>query len=371
VIIGVPKEIKTAEARVAITPGGVATLRASGHRVLVEEGAGIGSGFEDAHYREVGATIVSDKRRLFDEAEMILKVKEPLPEEYDLFHEGQILFTYLHLAADRDLTLALLERKIIGIAYETVEVNRTLPLLTPMSEIAGRMATQIGAHFLERPHGGRGVLLGGVPGVPPAEVIIIGGGIVGTNAARIALGLGAQVVILDIDPERLRWIDNLWGGRVVTLASNSVNLAAAVARADVLVGAVLIPGAKAPKLVTEKMVKTMKPGSVIVDVAIDQGGCVETIDRVTTHRDPVYVKHGVCHYSVANMPGAVPRTSTFALTNSTLPYAVRLADLGYERAVREYPELAKGVNVYAGRLTYKAVAEAHDLEFTPLEEAMA
>jgi alanine dehydrogenase len=370
VIIGVPKEIKTLEGRVAITPGGVITLTGAGHRVLVEKGAGLGSGFEDADFASAGAVIVQDKKALFDEAEMILKVKEPLPEEYGLFHEGQMLFTYLHLAADRDLTVALMKAGIIGIAYETVEVNGQLPLLTPMSEIAGRMATQIGAHFLEKPQGGRGVLLGGVPGVPPAEVIVIGGGIVGKNAARVALGMGAAVCILDINPDRLREIDDLWAGRVMTLASNTLNIAAAVARADLLVGAVLIPGAKAPKLVTEEMVRTMKPGSVIVDVAIDQGGCVETIDRVTTHRDPVYVKHGVVHYSVANMPGAVPRTSTFALTNATLPYVVRLASLG-PAAVRDHPALAKGVNVWRGKLTYEAVAVAHGLEHTPLGEAAA
>jgi len=370
VIIGVPKEIKTLEARIAITPGGVATLTEAGHKILVEESAGVASGFEDAAYAEAGAELLADKKTLFDRAEMILKVKEPLAEEYDLFHEGQVLFTYLHLAADRELTLAMLRAGVTGIAYETVEVRGTLPLLTPMSEIAGRMATQIGAHFLEKPNGGRGVLLGGVPGVPPAEVIVVGGGVVGTNAARVALGMGAQVVILDINPERLRWIDDTWGGRMITLASNSWNLASAVARADLLVGAVLIPGAKAPRLVTEEMVKTMKPGSVIVDVAIDQGGCVETIDRVTTHKDPTYVKHGVVHYSVANMPGAVPRTSTFALTNSTLPYVVRLAGQGYAAAAREHPGLARGVNVHRGKLTYEAVAVAHGLDYTPLEEAM-
>ncbi len=370
-IIGVPKEIKTDEARVAITPAGVATLKAAGHRVLVEAAAGLGSGFEDRAYREAGAEILEDKEKLFAEAEMILKVKEPLREEYGLLHEGQILFTYLHLAADREQTLALLKAKVVGIAYETVEVNGSLPLLTPMSEIAGRMATQIGAHFLERPQGGRGVLLGGVPGVPPGEVVVVGGGVVGTNAARVALGLGAQVCVLDINPERLRQIDDLYAGRITTLASNSYSVAEAVQRADVLVGAVLIHGAKAPKLVTEDMVKRMKPGSVIVDVAIDQGGCVATIDRVTTHRDPVYVKHGVVHYSVANMPGAVPRTSTLALTNSTLPYVQRLATLGYAEAVRRYSGLAKGVNVLGGKLTFEAVAQAHGLPYTPLAEAMA
>lgn len=370
VIIGVPKEIKTDEARVAITPAGVATLKAAGHRVLVEAGAGVGSGFEDATYSGAGATILKDKKQLFDQAEMILKVKEPLPPEYGLFREGQVLFTYLHLAADRELTLAMLKAKIVGIAYETVTVNGALPLLTPMSEIAGRMATQIGAHFLEKPQGGRGVLLGGVPGVPPGEVVVVGGGIVGTNAARVALGLGAQVCILDINPDRLRQIDDLFGGRIVTLASNAYTIASAVERADLLVGAVLIPGARAPKLVTEEMVKRMKPGSVIVDVAIDQGGCIETIDRVTTHRDPVYVKHGVVHYSVANMPGAVPRTSTFALTNATLPYVARLAASGYVAAVKSHAGLAKGVNVLGGKLTFEAVATSHGLEYTPLEKAM-
>jgi len=370
VIIGVPKEIKTDEARVALTPAGVATLMAAGHRILVESSAGVGSGFEDADYATAGATMAKDKKELFDQANMIVKVKEPLPSEYGLFHEGQVLFTYLHLAPDREQTLALLKAKIVGIAYETVEVNGTLPLLTPMSEIAGRMATQIGAHFLEKPQGGRGVLLGGVPGVAPGEVVVVGGGEVGLNAARVALGLGAHVCVLDISPERLRAIDDLFGGRIVTLASNPYAVAEAVAKADLLVGAVLIPGARAPKLVTEDMVKRMKPGSVIVDVAIDQGGCIETIDRVTTHRDPVYVKHGVVHYSVANMPGAVARTSTMALTNSTLPYAVKIAN-DPVLAIKTVKGLDKGVNVFRGRLTFEAVAAAHGLEFTPLEKAMA
>jgi len=371
VLIGVPKEIKTDEARVAITPAGTATLTSAGHTVLVERGAGVGSGFEDDAYVGAGARIVADKAKLFDQADMIMKVKEPLPEEYGLFREGQVLFTYLHLAADRALTVAMLEAGIVGIAYETVEVNGSLPLLTPMSEIAGRMATQIGAHFLEKPQGGRGVLLGGVPGVPPGEVVVVGGGVVGMNAARVALGMGAQVCVLDINPERLRHIDDLYGGRIVTLASNPYAVADATARADLLVGAVLIPGARAPSLVTEDMVKRMKPGAVIVDVAIDQGGCVATIDRVTTHRDPVYLKHGVVHYSVANMPGAVPRTSTLALTNATLPYAVRLATLGYAEAVRTHTGLAKGVNVLGGKLTFEAVAVAHNLPYTPLERVMA
>jgi alanine dehydrogenase len=370
VIIGVPKEIKTDEARVAITPAGVATLSVAGHRVLIEATAGVGSGFEDADYIAAGAVMSKDRRQLFDEAEMIIKVKEPLASEYDLFHPGQVLFTYLHLAPDRQQTLALLKAEIIGVAYETVEVNGSLPLLTPMSEIAGRMATQIGAHFLEKPQGGRGVLLGGVPGVAPGEVVVIGGGVVGINAARMAMGLGAHVCIFDINPDRLRAIDEVYGGRLVTLASNPYAVAEGVAKADLLVGAVLIPGARAPKLVTEAMVKKMKPGAVIVDVAIDQGGCVETIDRVTTHRDPIYVKHGVVHYSVANMPGAVARTSTLALTNATLPYAVKLAadPIG---AIRSVPGLDKGVNVFRGKLTIEAVAGSHDLEFTPLQKALA
>ena len=369
-IIGVPKEIKTDEARVAITPAGVATLKAGGHRVLVEATAGVGSGFEDADYIAAGATIAKDKRKLFDDSEMVMKVKEPLPAEYDLFHEGQVLFTYLHLAPDRQQTVALLKAKIIGVAYETVEVNGALPLLIPMSEIAGRMATQIGAHFLEKPQGGRGVLLGGVPGVAPGEVVVIGGGVVGINAARMALGLGAHVSILDINADRLRQIDEVYAGRIGTLASNPYAIAEAVAKADLLVGGVLLVGARAPKLVTEDMVKAMKPGAVIVDVAIDQGGCVETIDRVTTHRDPIYVKHGVVHYSVANMPGAVARTSTLALTNATLPYALKLAKdpLGSLRGV---PGLDKGVNVFRGQLTIQAVAVAHGLEYTPLEKCLA
>ena len=369
-IIGVPKEIKTDEARVAITPAGVATLKAGGHRVLVEATAGVGSGFEDADYIAAGATIAKDKRKLFDDSEMVMKVKEPLPAEYDLFHEGQILFTYLHLAPDRQQTVALLKAKIIGVAYETVEVNGALPLLTPMSEIAGRMATQIGAHFLEKPQGGRGVLLGGVPGVAPGEVVVIGGGVVGINAARRALGLGAHVSLLDINADRLRQIDEVYAGRIVTLASNPYAIAEAVAKADLLVGGVLLVGAPAPKLVTEDMVKAMKPGAVIVDVAIDQGGCVETIDRVTTHRDPIYVKHGVVHYSVANMPGAVARTSTLALTNATLPYALKVAK-DHLGALRGVPGLDKGVNVFRGQLTIQAVAVAHGLEYTPLEKCLA
>ena len=366
-LIGVAKEIKNNENRVAITPAGVATLVKNGHRVVIEKDAGAGSGFNDESYIEAGADIWSSKKKMFDEAQMIMKVKEPLHEEYDLFHPGQILYTYLHLAPEADLTKALMQKKVTSIAYETVQLpDRSLPLLTPMSEVAGRMAPQIGAYFLEKPYGGRGVLLGGVPGVPPAEIVIVGGGIVGTNAAKISVGLGAKVTILDINLDRLRYLDDIFGGKLTTVMSNPYSIAEAVKGADLLIGAVLIPGAKAPHLVTEEMVKTMKPGAVIVDVAIDQGGSVETIDRVTTHSDPTYVKHGVVHYSVANMPGAVPRTSTMALTNATLPYAVLLANKGFAKAVSESKPLALGVNVYDGKITYEAVAKAHGLEFNPL-----
>ncbi|HHY34133.1 MAG TPA: alanine dehydrogenase [Firmicutes bacterium] len=369
--IGVPKEIKPDENRVSVTPAGVVAFTKAGHQVLVEASAGVGSGFTDEDYRRAGATILPGPREVYEQADMIIKVKEPLPPEYDLMREGQILFTYLHLAPEPELTRVLANRKVDAVAYETVETrDRTLPLLTPMSEIAGRMSVQIGAHFLEKRHGGRGVLLGGVPGVPPANVVIIGGGTVGTNAAKIAVGMGAHVTILDINLDRLRYLDDIFGGRIHTVASNAFNIAQAVEEADLVVGAVLIPGARAPRLVTEEMVKKMKPGSVIVDVAIDQGGCVETMDRITSHSDPVFVKHGVVHYSVPNIPGAVPRTSTFALTNATLPYALELANKGFARAVRENAALAKGVNVTRGKITYKAVAEAHGLPYTPLEEVL-
>ncbi len=370
-IIGVPKEIKPDENRVAITPAGVNALTAAGHAVLVEAGAGEGSGIRDEQFARAGAEIVHDKVQLFAAADMIVKVKEPLPPEYGLFRPQQILFTYLHMAADAQMTRALMERRITAIAYETVQLeDGSLPLLTPMSEVAGRMAPQIGAHFLERPHGGRGVLLGGVPGVPPAKVVIIGGGVVGTNAAKVAVGLGAQVTVVDIDADRLRYLDDVFGGRLVTLMSNSYNIAAAVGEADLLIGAVLIPGARAPSLVSEEMVASMTPGSVIVDVAVDQGGCVETIDRVTTHSNPIYRKHGVVHYSVANIPGAVPRTSTFALTNATLPYILTLANKGFPQAVLDDPVLARGVNLVDGHITYRAVAEAHGLEYQPLERLL-
>ncbi|MBP2634869.1 MAG: ald [Firmicutes bacterium] len=370
-IIGVAKEIKNNENRVGLTPAGTETLKKAGHIVLVEQNAGIGSGFSDESYVKAGGEIIADKKALFDKSEMIIKVKEPLAPEYDLFHEGQILFTYLHLAPEPELTEALLAKKVIGIAYETIEHNHTLPLLAPMSEVAGRMAVQVGAHCLEKPFGGKGILLGGVPGVESAQVVIIGGGIVGTNAAKMAVGMGARVTVIDKSGERLVYLDDIFGGRVTTVMSNSYNIANWVKQADLLVGAVLLPGEKAPKLVSEEMVKTMEPGSVIVDVAIDQGGSVETIDRVTTHSEPTYVKYGVVHYSVANMPGAVARTSTFALTNATINYALKIADKGWKEALKADPGLAKGLNVYDGKVTFKGVAEAHNLPFTPVEEVLA
>lgn len=368
-LVGVPKEIKNNENRVAITPAGVAALVNAGHQVIIEQEAGTGSGIANQDYIAAGATILDSAQEVFGRAEMIMKVKEPLQPEYDLLRPGQILFTYLHLAPEPELTKALLKNNIVGIAYETIQLeNGSLPLLTPMSEVAGRMAVQVGAQYLEKPKGGKGILLGGVPGVPAADVVIIGGGVVGTNAAKIAIGMGAQVTIIDRCADRLRYLDDLWGGRITTLISNSFNIERAVRYADLLIGAVLVPGAKAPHLVTEEMVKQMKPGSVIVDVAIDQGGSVETIDRVTTHSNPVYEKYGVIHYAVANMPGAVARTSTYALTNATLPYAMELANKGFERAVRENKALALGVNTLKGKLTYRAVADALNLPYTVLQE---
>lgn len=370
-IIGVPKEIKNNENRVAVTPAGVQAMVNNGHKVVIEKSAGVGSGISDEDFRQAGAKILPDNKGVFDAADMIMKVKEPLPVEYDLFKENQILFTYLHLAPEPELTKALIKKKVVSIAYETVQLdNGSLPLLTPMSEVAGRMSIQVGAQFLEKPKGGRGVLLGGVPGVPAAKVVIIGGGIVGTNAAKMAIGLGADVTILEKNADRMRYLDDIFGNKIKTVMSNSFNIAEAVKNADLVVGAVLIPGAKAPHLVTEDMVKTMQPGSVIVDVAIDQGGSIATIDRITTHSEPVFEKHGVIHYSVANMPGAVARTSTFALTNVTLPYAIDIANKGWLRAIKEDKALARGVNVLNAMVTYKAVAQAHDLEYVPLNEAL-
>ncbi len=366
-IVGVPKEIKDNEYRVALTPGGVRQLVRHGHQVLVQASAGAGSGFSDDEYAAVGATILPTAKEVWEGAEMIMKVKEPRPEEYPYLREDLLLFTYLHLAAEPELTQELLQKKVAAVAYETVQLdNGVLPLLTPMSEVAGRMAVQVGAHYLEKAHGGRGKLLGGVPGVRPADVVIIGGGTVGTNAAKIALGMGAHVIIIDKNLDRLRYLADVLHGNLTTLASNELNIANAVERADLLVGAVLIPGARAPHLVTREMVLRMKPGSVIVDVAIDQGGCVETI-HPTTHSNPVYEVDGVVHYGVTNMPGAVPRTSTYALSNATLPYALELADKGFAEAVKQNHVLARGVNTYRGVCTYPAVAEAFSLEFRPLE----
>jgi len=362
--IGVPKEIKNNENRVAMTPAGVLNLVNFGHEVFIEAGAGLGSSFTDDDYKAAGAFIVASAEEAWSQ-DMVMKVKEPLPEEYGYFREGLILFTYLHLAPEPELTKALIENKVVGIAYETVQLpNNSLPLLTPMSEVAGRMATQIGAQFLEKVHGGKGILLGGVPGVQRGKVTIIGGGVAGTNAAKMAVGLGAEVTMIDLNPERLRQLDDIFGSDITTLISNPYNIAEAVKTSDVVIGAVLIPGAKAPRLVTEEMIQSMNPGSVVVDIAIDQGGIFETTDRITTHDNPTYEKHGVVHYAVANMPGAVPRTSTIALTNVTVPYAVQIANKGYKQACLDNEALLKGINTLNGYVTYKAVAEAHDLVYS-------
>ncbi|MBU8905174.1 alanine dehydrogenase [Desertibacillus haloalkaliphilus] len=368
--IGVPTEIKNNENRVAMTPAGVITLTAQGHEVYIESGAGLGSGFTDADYIDAGAKIVETAKEAWTK-DMVMKVKEPLPEEYDYFHEGLILFTYLHLAAEPELTKALIEKKVIGIAYETVQMpNGSLPLLTPMSEVAGRMASQIGAQFLEKSKGGKGVLLSGIPGVKRGKVTVIGGGVVGTNAAKIAMGLGADVTILDLNPERLRELDDIFGTDINTIMSNPMTIAEAVKESDLVIGAVLIPGAKAPRLVTEDMVKQMSYGSVVVDVAIDQGGIFETSDRITTHDNPTYEKHGVLHYAVANMPGAVPRTSTLGLTNVTIPYALQIANKGYKKACQDNQALYKGINTLDGYVTYQAVAQAHDLAYSDAASLM-
>jgi alanine dehydrogenase len=362
-IIGVPKEIKNNENRVAMTPAGVQALVSAGHQVVLEANAGSGSGFSDESYRAAGADILSEAKQVWESAEMIVKVKEPLPEEYKYFRENLILFTFLHLAAAGNLINELVERKVTAIAYETIQLSDgSLPLLAPMSEVAGRMSVQIGAHFLEKAQGGRGVLLGGVPGVESGDVVIIGGGIVGTNAAKMAVGLRAKVTILDNNPNRLRELEDLFEGRAQVIMSNSFNIEKAVTNADLLIGAVLLPGAKAPCLVTEEMVRQMRSGSVIVDVAVDQGGCIETVDRVTTHDNPTYTKHDVLHYSVANMPGSVPYTSTLALTNVTLPYVLQLANKGVEKAITENRALNQGVNVIEGKVTNEAVAHAFQLD---------
>jgi alanine dehydrogenase len=368
--IGVPKEIKNNENRVALTPAGVVSFVTAGHTVIVEKDAGIGSGFTNDDYAKAGAEIIAGAENVWSKADMIMKVKEPLSSEYQYFRSGLILFTYLHLAAEPTLAKALKESGVIAIAYETVSVNRSLPLLTPMSEVAGRMAAQIGAQFLQKNNGGLGILLAGVPGVSRGKVTIIGGGIVGTNAAKMAIGLGADVTIIDLSADRLRQLDDIFGNQIKTLMSNPFNIAEAVAEADLLIGAVLIPGAKAPKLVKEEMVMSMKPGSVIVDVAIDQGGIVETIDHVTTHDNPTFEKHGVVHYSVANMPGAVPRTSTIALTNVTVPYALQIANKGAFKAISDNAALLLGVNVLNGEITYEAVARDLGYEYVPVEKAL-
>lgn len=369
-IIGVPKEIKNNENRVAATPASVDALVKSGHKVLVEIDAGIGSGFTNEDYTEVGAVIVDTAAEAWA-SEMVMKVKEPLASEYGYFREGLVLFTYLHLAAEPELAKALTEKGVTAIAYETVEVNRTLPLLTPMSEVAGRMSAQIGAQFLQKTNGGMGILLAGVPGVSRGKVTIVGGGVVGINAAKMAIGLGAQVTIIDLSPERLRQLDDIFGNSIQTLMSNPFNIAEAVKDADLVIGAVLIPGAKAPKLVTEEMIKTMKPGSVVVDVAIDQGGIFETVDHITTHDNPTYDKHGVVHYAVANMPGAVPRTSTIALTNVTINYALQIANKGVVKAIEDNAALKLGVNVVNGSITYPAVAKDLGYEYVSVEDAFA
>lgn len=361
--IGVPSEIKNNENRVAMTPAGVFQLVKNGHGVFIQSGAGLGSGFTNEQYMMAGATIVDTAEEAWS-MEMVMKVKEPIPQEYGYFRKDLILFTYLHLAPELELTKALTQSGVTGIAYETVQlINGSLPLLTPMSEVAGRMSTQLGAQFLQKPDGGKGVLLGGVPGVSRGKITIIGGGIAGINAAKIAVGLGASVTIIDLNPDRLRELDDIFGNQITTLMSNTYNIGEAVRVSDLVIGAVLIPGAKAPKLVTEEMIKSMEPGSVVVDIAIDQGGSFETTDRITTHDNPTYVKHNVLHYAVANMPGAVPRTSTIALTNVTVPYAVQIANYGFRKAIKLNSSLLKGMNTLNGFVTYKAVADAHNLEY--------
>ncbi len=369
--IGLPKEIKDNEYRVGLVPAGVKALTSEGHDVLVETGAGAGSSFTDDEYRTAGARIGKDAGEVWGFAEMIVKVKEPIAPEYPRLKDGLLLFTYLHLAPDAKQTDALVAKKVTGVAYETiVGPGGGLPLLTPMSEVAGRMSVQVGAAWLMKPNGGRGILLGGVPGVAPGEVVIIGGGVVGLNAAKMAVGLGARVIIIEKSAERMAYLDDIFGSRVVTLASNPYTLAENVALADVLVGAVLIPGAAAPKLVSKDMIKTMKKGSVVVDVAVDQGGCFETT-KATTHSNPVYDVDGVLHYCVANMPGAVPRTSTLALTNVTLPYAVQLARHGFKKAIARDAGLKEGVNTFAGHITCEPVATAQKKTYTPLDTLLA
>ncbi|MEC3016090.1 alanine dehydrogenase [Bacillus cereus] len=368
--IGIPTEIKNNENRVAMTPAGAVHLVQNGHEVFVQKGAGLGSGFTDEEYVQAGAKLVETAEEAWNQ-DMVMKVKEPVASEYGYFREGLILFTYLHLAPEPELTKALIDNKVASIAYETVQLdNRSLPLLAPMSEVAGRMSAQIGAQFLEKNKGGKGILLAGVPGVKRGKVTIIGGGQAGTNAAKIAVGLGADVTIIDLSAERLRQLDDIFGNQVKTLMSNPYNIAEAVKESDLVIGAVLIPGAKAPKLVTEEMIQSMEPGSVVVDIAIDQGGIFETTDRITTHDNPTYEKHGVVHYAVANMPGSVPRTSTLALTNVTVPYAVQIANKGYKDACLGNTALLKGINTLDGYVTFEAVAEAHGLQYADAKELL-
>ena len=369
-IVGVPKEIKTHENRVSIQPGGVLQLKRNSHRVLIEKGAGVGSGFTDDMYIERGAEIVDDVEEIWKKSDMIMKVKEPIAEEYPRMREGQVIFTYFHFAASRELTEAVQDSGCVAIAYETVEkADGSLPLLIPMSEVAGRMSTQEGAKYLEKASGGRGVLLGGIPGVPPANVIVLGGGIVGVNAAKIAAGMGANTTILDINMHKLRYLDDVMPKNVRTLFSTEGSIRNLLGETDLIIGAVLIPGAKAPNLIRKDMLSLMRPGTVMVDVAIDQGGCFET-SEATTHDDPIYIVDDVVHYCVANMPGAVPHTSTLGLTNVTLPYAVQIANKGWETALNEDPELKRGLNITGGKIVYKDVAEAFDMEYTPIDEVM-
>jgi len=369
-LVGIPKETKKAEFRVAAIPAGVRTLCETGHKVFVERRAGEGSGFSDEEFKKAGAEIIEDKKKLFDEVELILKVKEPLLEEYELFHEGQILFTYLHLAADKSLAQALLKAKVVGIAYETVQKDDGfLPLLAPMSEIAGRVAPLVGSFYLAKHKGGSGKFIGGVPGVPPARVTILGGGTVGMNAAKMAAGMRARVAILDVNIERMGYLDDIMPSNVITLMANSYSLEKALPDTDLLIGAVLIPGAKAPRLVTRKMLRLMREGSVIVDVAVDQGGCVETT-HPTTQDNPVFEVDSVIHYCVANVPGVYPQTSTLALTNVTLPYVLKIANKGYKNALREDAALARGLNVINGKLTCRGVAKVHNLPFFSIEEVL-
>ncbi len=364
-IIGIPKEIKSNENRVAITPVGVSALTSRGHKVFVQEGAGLGSMITDDDYFKAGAEMLPTGKDVWTRSEMIIKVKEPLAEEYP-FMAGKLIYTYLHLAADEALTRAMVESECVGIAYETIELNGSLPLLAPMSEVAGKLAPQVGAQSLEAARGGSGILLAGVSGVRPANVAIIGAGVSGQCACEIAVGMGAQVTILDVSPGKLRYVHDIHRGRVVTLMSNHGNIAKTVEESDLVIGAVLIHGAKAPKLVTREMLKTMKPKSALVDISVDQGGCVETT-RPTTHANPTFVEEGINHYCVANMPGIVPQTSTYALTNSTLSYAIELADLGFEKAVKENPALQKGINICRGKVTYRGVAEAWNMPYEPYQ----